>query len=75
MKGQQGFVLMAKRPLVGLFHTLARWQALHRTCAHVIWLVFLLSCLKRVGGEPIYALPLALLLGAMLLRHWPVRRM
>lgn len=51
----------------------ARWQALHRTCAHVIWLVFLLSCLKRVGGEPIYALPLALLLGAMLLRHWPAR--
>lgn len=51
----------------------ARWQALHRTGAHVIWLVFLLSCLKRVGAEPIYALPLALLLGAMLLRHWPAR--
>ncbi|MBN2991179.1 DUF1127 domain-containing protein [Pseudomonas cedrina subsp. fulgida] len=30
MKGQKGFVLMAKRPLAGLLQTLARWQALHR---------------------------------------------
>lgn len=51
-----------------------RWQRLHRVCAHVIWLVFVLSCVKRVGGEPVYALPLALLIGAMLLRHWPARR-
>ncbi len=51
-----------------------RWQLLHRVCAHVIWLVFVLSCVKRVGGEPVYALPLALLIGAMLLRHWPARR-
>ncbi|QXQ20436.1 DUF1127 domain-containing protein [Pseudomonas tolaasii] len=29
MKGQKGFVLMAKRPFSGLFHTLARWQTLH----------------------------------------------
>lgn len=50
-----------------------RWQALHRTCAHLIWLVFALSCLKRVGAAPVYALPLALLVGAMLLRHWPTR--
>lgn len=52
----------------------ARWQALHHVCAHVIWLVFVLSCLKRVGAAPVYAVPLALLIGAMLLRHWPVRR-
>jgi DMSO/TMAO reductase YedYZ heme-binding membrane subunit len=51
----------------------ARWQALHRTCAHVVWLVFVLSCLKRVGAAPVYALPLALLVGAMLLRHWPLQ--
>lgn len=51
-----------------------RWQALHRACAHVIWLVFVLSCLKRVGAAPVYALPLALLIGAMLLRLWPARR-
>ncbi len=51
-----------------------RWQRLHRVCAHAIWLVFVLSCVKRVGGEPVYALPLALLIGAMLLRHWPARR-
>ncbi len=51
----------------------ARWQALHRTCAHVIWLVFVLSCLKRVGADPAYALPLALLIGAMTLRHWPLK--
>ncbi|MGB3126399.1 MAG: DUF1127 domain-containing protein [Pseudomonas sp.] len=29
MKGQKGYVLMAKRPLSGLFHTIARWQTLH----------------------------------------------
>ena len=50
-----------------------RWQRLHSVCAHVIWLVFVLSCLKRVGGAPVYALPLACLLGAMLWRHWPAR--
>lgn len=51
-----------------------RWRALHLTCAHVIWLVFVLSCLKRVGAAPVYALPLALLIGAMLLRTWPAAR-
>jgi len=51
----------------------ARWQALHRTCAHLIWLVFVLSCLKRVGASPAHALPLTLLIGAMLLRHWPLK--
>ncbi|MEO8489340.1 MULTISPECIES: DUF1127 domain-containing protein [unclassified Pseudomonas] len=30
MKGQTGFVLMAKRPFSGLFHTIARWQTLHQ---------------------------------------------
>lgn len=50
-----------------------RWHALHRICAHVIWLVFVLSCLKRVGAAPVYLLPLALLLAAMCLRHWPTR--
>ncbi len=30
MKGQKGFVLMAKRPLLGLFQTIARWQIVHR---------------------------------------------
>lgn len=29
MKGQRGFVLMAKRPFAGLFQKIARWQALH----------------------------------------------
>lgn len=48
------------------------WQAVHRTCAHVIWLVFVLSCLKRVGASPVHALPLACLLAAMCLRHWPI---
>lgn len=50
----------------------ARWQLLHRFCAHFIWLVFVLSCLKRVGAAPVYALPLGLLIGAMVLRTWPV---
>jgi uncharacterized protein YjiS (DUF1127 family) len=29
MKGQRGFVLMAKRPFAGLFHKIARWQVAH----------------------------------------------
>ncbi|NVZ20538.1 DUF1127 domain-containing protein [Pseudomonas costantinii] len=29
MKGQKGFVLIAKRPFSRLFHTIARWQTLH----------------------------------------------
>lgn len=29
MKGQRGFVLMAKRPFAGLFHKIARWQVVH----------------------------------------------
>ena len=29
MKGQRGFVLMAKRPFAGLVHKIVRWQALH----------------------------------------------
>ncbi|UII73169.1 DUF1127 domain-containing protein [Pseudomonas sp. HN11] len=29
MKGQRGFVLMAKRPFAGLFHKITRWQTLH----------------------------------------------
>lgn len=74
--GYVAIVLMALTSSDGAVRWLggARWQALHRTCAHVIWLVFVLSCLKRVGAMPIYALPLALLMGAMLLRHWPARR-
>lgn len=30
MKGQRGFVLMAKRPFSGLFQVIVRWQTLHR---------------------------------------------
>ena len=29
MKGQRGFVLLAKRPFSGLFHKVVRWQTLH----------------------------------------------
>lgn len=47
---------------------LRRWRALHAVCAHWVWLVFTLSSLKRVGAEPLYALPLALLLAAIALR-------
>ena len=50
----------------------SRWTRLHRACTHLIWLVFVLSCLKRVGAEPVYALPLSLLIGAMVLRRWRV---
>lgn len=73
--GYVAIVLMAMTSFDAAVQRLgrARWQALHRSCAHVIWLVFVLSCLKRVGAAPVYALPLALLVGAMLLRHWPVK--
>ncbi|MFC6339599.1 DUF1127 domain-containing protein [Pseudomonas sp. CCM 7891] len=30
MKGQKGFVLMAKRPFSGLFQRVALWQTLYR---------------------------------------------
>lgn len=77
--GGAGYVavaLMAMTSFDAAVHKLgrARWQALHRVCGHVIWLVFVLSCLKRVGAAPVYALPLLLLVGAMLLRQWPLRR-
>lgn len=74
--GYVAVVLMAGTSFDGAVRWLGRprWQALHRICAHVIWLVFVLSCLKRVGAAPVYALPLALLIGAMLLRLWPARR-
>lgn len=29
MKGQRGFVLLAKRPFSGLFHKITRWQMVH----------------------------------------------
>lgn len=29
MKVQKGFVGLAKRPLLGLLHTIARWQTVH----------------------------------------------
>jgi uncharacterized protein YjiS (DUF1127 family) len=29
MKGQTGFVVVAKRPFRGLFQAIARWQTLH----------------------------------------------
>lgn len=71
--GYVAIVLMAATSFDAAVHWLgrSRWQALHRVSAHVIWLVFVLSCLKRVGAAPVYGLPLALLIGAMLLRHWP----
>lgn len=74
--GYVAIVLMASTSFDGAVRRLGqvRWQTLHRTCAHVIWLVFVLACLKRVGAMPAYALPLFALLGAMLLRHWPARR-
>ncbi len=30
MKGQKGFVLLAKRPFAGLFQVMSRWQVLHQ---------------------------------------------
>ncbi len=50
------------------------WQRLHRWGSHCLCLVFLLSCSKRVAGDPLYLLPLALLLGALVLRAWPGAR-
>lgn len=29
MKGQKGFVLLAKRPFAGLLQVMSRWQVLH----------------------------------------------
>jgi DMSO/TMAO reductase YedYZ heme-binding membrane subunit len=45
-----------------------RWQRLHSVGAHVIWLVFLMSCLKRIPHSAVYALPAGVLLLAIGLR-------
>ncbi len=50
------------------------WQRLHTWGSHVIWLVFLLSCLKRVPLNAWYALPAAVLLMALGLRWLAARR-
>ena len=45
-----------------------RWSRLHRLGLHWLWLLFLLSCARRVGGNPLYLLPVGLLLGALAAR-------
>ena len=47
-----------------------RWSRLHRLGLHWLWTLFLLSCAKRVGGNPLYLLPVGLLLGALAARLW-----
>jgi methionine sulfoxide reductase heme-binding subunit len=51
----------------------ARWQQLHTWGTHLIWLVFAMACLKRIPMQPVYAVPLVVLLMAMGLR-WLARR-
>lgn len=51
----------------------AHWQQLHTWGAHLIWLVFVMACLKRVPLQPAYAAPLMVLLMAMGLR-WQANR-
>ncbi len=51
----------------------ARWQQLHSWGVHLIWLVFVMSCIKRVPQQPLYALPLLVLLIALGLR-WRAKR-
>jgi sulfoxide reductase heme-binding subunit YedZ len=51
----------------------ARWHQLHSWGAHLIWLVFVMSCVKRIPLQPLYALPLLVLLMAMGLR-WRAKR-
>lgn len=48
----------------------SRWQRLHRWGSHWLCLVFLLSCSKRVAGDPLYLVPVALVLAAVGLRWW-----
>lgn len=73
--GYVALVLMAATSFNGAVRWMgpARWAALHRVCAYVIWTVFVLSCLKRVGAAPVYGAPLGMLIGALLLRVWPQR--
>jgi DMSO/TMAO reductase YedYZ heme-binding membrane subunit len=73
--GYVAIALMAITSFDGAVRALGarRWKALHSVCAHLIWTVFVLSCAKRVGEMPVYAVPLLLLLVAMALRWWPAR--
>jgi sulfoxide reductase heme-binding subunit YedZ len=50
------------------------WQRLHTWGSHVIWLVFLLSCLKRLPVSAWYGLPAAALMLALGLRWAAARR-
>jgi methionine sulfoxide reductase heme-binding subunit len=52
----------------------ARWQQLHSWGAHLIWLVFVMSCIKRIPLQPVYTAPLLVLLAAMGLRWWARRQ-
>lgn len=51
-----------------------RWQALHRAGIYFLWLSFFIAFAKRVPQSAAYLLPVALLLAAMALRWWPLRR-
>ena len=52
------------------------WRALHLTGATYLWLAFLNGFLSRVGADPLYWLPVALLIAIMSLRiaRWYVAR-
>lgn len=45
-----------------------RWRRLHTVGAYWLWVVFVLSVAKRLSGGPIYAVMLAVLVGALALR-------
>jgi DMSO/TMAO reductase YedYZ heme-binding membrane subunit len=52
------------------------WRVLHWTGANYLWLAFLNGFLSRAGAEPLYWLPVALLVAIMSLRiaRWYVAR-
>jgi hypothetical protein len=45
-----------------------RWRLLHLAGIHVIWIAFLLAYLSKAVNDAIYALPVVLLVGALVLR-------
>jgi sulfoxide reductase heme-binding subunit YedZ len=48
----------------------ARWARLHTWGSHYLWLSFMVAFGKRVPQDPVYALPVLLLLSVMSLRWW-----
>jgi sulfoxide reductase heme-binding subunit YedZ len=68
-------VLMAATSFDGAVRWLGarRWQVLHTTGVHYLWVSFVITFGKRIPMSAGYILPVTMLLAALALRLWPQR--